>query len=98
MREGTVRVHVTLSAELVRQVDRLAGKRRRSAFIAGAVEEGVKRGRLRRALEETGGALKGELPPEWETPQKTHEWTRKMRAAGDERLKRIWGDDKLPSS
>jgi len=86
-----------LPAELVRQIDELVGKRKRSAFIEDAVEGRVKRERLRKALEKTAGALKGRLPPEWETPEKAHDWVRKLRAASDERLKRIWGSDDVPS-
>lgn len=95
-RDGTVRTHVVLPAELVRQIDELVGKRRRSAFIEDAVGERMKRERLRKALEKSAGALKGKLPPEWETPEKAHDWVRKLRAASDERLKRIWGSDDVP--
>lgn len=95
-REGTVRTHVVLPAELVRRIDQLVGKRKRSAFIEDAVEGRVNRERLRKALEKTAGALKGKLPPEWETPEKAHDWVRKIRAASDERLKRIWGSDDVP--
>ena len=96
-REGTVRTHVVLPVDLVHQIDQLVGKRKRSAFIEDAVEARLRRERLRRALERTAGALKGALPPEWETPEKTREWVRELRASGEERLKRIWGDDNLPS-
>ena len=41
------------------EVDRLAGPRGRSAFVAAAVEEAVKRERLRQAIEETRGVLAG---------------------------------------
>jgi predicted transcriptional regulator len=78
-RDGTVRTHVVLPAELVRQIDQLAGKRKRSAFIEGAVEERVKRERLRKALEATAGALKGKLPPEWEEPGGSAEWVHRNR-------------------
>jgi Arc/MetJ-type ribon-helix-helix transcriptional regulator len=79
VREGTVRTHVVLPAELVRQIDQLVGKRKRSAFIEDAVEERVKRERLRRALEATAGALKGKLPPEWEGPGGAAEWVHRNR-------------------
>jgi Arc/MetJ-type ribon-helix-helix transcriptional regulator len=78
-REGTVRTHVVLPAELVRQIDELVGKRKRSAFIEDAVGERVRRQRLRKALEATAGALKGKLPPEWETPGGAAEWVHRMR-------------------
>lgn len=93
MRDGTIRTHVVLPAELVRQIDHLVGKRKRSAFIEDAAEDRVRRERLRRALDKTAGVLKGKLPPEWETPETTRQWVRTIRASGEERLKRIWDND-----
>jgi len=78
-RDGTVRTHVVLPAELVRQIDELVGKRRRSAFIEDAVGERMKRERLRKALATTAGALKGKLPPEWEEPGGPAEWVHRNR-------------------
>lgn len=95
-REGTVRTHVVLPVELVRKIDELVGKRKRSAFIEDAVERRVRREQLAKALSKTAGALKGKLPPEWETPEKAYDWVRGLRAASDERLKRIWGSDDVP--
>ena len=95
-RDGTVRTHVVLPAELVHQIDELVGKRRRSAFIEDAVGERVKRERLRKALATTAGILRDHYPPEWETPETTREWLREIRASGEERLRRIWGNDDVP--
>jgi len=78
-REGTVRTHVVLPAELVRRIDELVGQRKRSAFIEDAVAERVKRERLRKALKATAGALKGKLPPEWEEPGGAAEWVHRNR-------------------
>ena len=41
------RTNVTIPAELLAQVDELAGPRGRSAFVADAIEARVKRERLR---------------------------------------------------
>jgi Arc/MetJ-type ribon-helix-helix transcriptional regulator len=78
-RDGTVRTHVVLPAELVRQIDDLVGKRKRSAFIEDAAEDRVKREQLRKALEATAGALKGKLPPEWEAPGGAAAWVHRNR-------------------
>jgi len=78
-RAGTVRTHVVLPAELVRQIDELVGRRKRSAFIEDAVGERMKRERLRKALEKTAGALKGRLPPEWEEPGGPAGWVHRDR-------------------
>lgn len=56
---GLVRTNVTLSRELLREIDSLAGPRGRSAYVADAVTLKVKRDRLRRALDEARGVMKG---------------------------------------
>jgi len=53
------RTNVTLPEELLAEVDRLAGPRGRSRYVAEAVERRVKRDRLGRAIEQTAGFLKG---------------------------------------
>ena len=85
-----------LPAALLQRIDQLVGKRKRSAFIEEAVEERVMRERLRKALRATAGMLREDYPPEWETPETTREWLGEIRASGEERLKRIWGDDDVP--
>jgi metal-responsive CopG/Arc/MetJ family transcriptional regulator len=53
------RTNVTIPAELLAQVDELAGPRGRSAFVADAIEARVKRERLRRALDAAQGIYVG---------------------------------------
>jgi metal-responsive CopG/Arc/MetJ family transcriptional regulator len=53
------RTNVTIPAELLAQVDELAGPRGRSAFVADAIEARVKRERLRRALDAAEGIYVG---------------------------------------
>jgi metal-responsive CopG/Arc/MetJ family transcriptional regulator len=60
------RTNVTLPEELLRQVDELAGPRGRSRYVADAVAKQVKRDRLRRAIEDTAGAMVGK--PGWMSP------------------------------
>ena len=74
------RTNVTLPAHLLREVDELAGPRGRSAFVAEAVASKVKRERLRRALDETRGALVGK--PGWMTPDESYAWVRAQRDEG----------------
>ncbi|OGN80965.1 MAG: hypothetical protein A2X23_10920 [Chloroflexi bacterium GWC2_73_18] len=59
------RTNVTLPEDLLREVDRLAGPRGRSGYVAEAVALRVKRDRLARALRETAGAVP---PSERATP------------------------------
>lgn len=71
------RTNVTLQEELLREVDELAGPRGRSQFVADAVTWKVKRERLRKALDETRGALVG--TPGYMTPEESYRWIRSMR-------------------
>jgi metal-responsive CopG/Arc/MetJ family transcriptional regulator len=71
------RTNVTLPEELLRQVDELAGPRGRSQFVADAVTAKVKRERLRKALDETRGALIG--TQSYMTPEESYRWIRSMR-------------------
>lgn len=54
-----VRTNVTLPADLLDQVDRLAGERGRSRYVAEAVAQRVRRDALGAAIRETAGAMRG---------------------------------------
>ena len=74
------RTHVIAPKELIEEIDRIVGPRRRSEFITDAVAEKLKREKL---LQATRSALK--LPPvddipAWETPESTSKWLRNGRA------------------
>ena len=76
------RTNVTLPAELLREVDELAGPRGRSQFVADAVASKVKRERLRKALDASRGVFVG---TEWHmTPDETYRWVRSMREEDSE--------------
>jgi metal-responsive CopG/Arc/MetJ family transcriptional regulator len=84
----TIRTHVILPEELVEAVDELVGHRKRSAYIAEAVEARVAHDRLGKALKEAAGALADADYPEWETPEKTSAWVRELRREADEATER----------
>ena len=65
-----VRMHVVLPQELVRTIDALAGKRKRSRFIEEAIRDKLKREAVLAALVETAGVLSDEEHPEWLTGMK----------------------------
>jgi hypothetical protein len=79
MRMGR-RTNLILPETLVAEVDRIAGPRMRSAYIAEAVEARLRRDRLREAVARTAGALDPRDYPEWSTPEKVVEWVRARRA------------------
>ena len=83
-----VRTHVVLSEDLVRAVDALAGKRRRSRFIEDAVREKLKRETLLSALRETAGTISSADHPHWDTPEQVASWVRDLRRESDRRIDR----------
>jgi predicted transcriptional regulator len=72
--------NITLPADLVAEIDEIAGLRNRSRFIEEAVRAKLKREYFRIALETVPGAWANEDRPEWATPELVVEWVRKLRA------------------
>ena len=72
--------NLSLPADLVRDLDAVAGKGNRSAFVEEVVRKAIKREQLRRAIERSSGILKAEDYPYWSTPEKILEWVREARA------------------
>jgi metal-responsive CopG/Arc/MetJ family transcriptional regulator len=72
-----MRVHITLSDELVRELDRRVGARGRSAFIAGAVREALENERRWELIESALGSIDDEShdwdldPAAWVREQRT---------------------------
>ena len=82
--DGMVRTHVLLPRDLVAELDRRIGQRRRSRFIEEAVQEKLARERQREALTEAVGVLNPEDYPYWSTPEQTSEWVHALRRDADE--------------
>jgi metal-responsive CopG/Arc/MetJ family transcriptional regulator len=76
------RTNVTIPSDLLAEVDKLAGPRGRSAFVADAVAYKVKRERLRRALDQLRGAFVG--TPSYMTPDEAYRWVREQREIGND--------------
>ena len=74
-----IATNLSLPEDLVRQLDEVAGKGNRSAFVEEVVRKAVKREQLRLAFERSAGILKGEDYPYWSTPEKVVEWVREAR-------------------
>lgn len=53
------RTNLTLPADLMDEVDKLAGPRGRSRYVAEAVAQRVRRDRLGKAIRETSGIMRG---------------------------------------
>jgi hypothetical protein len=74
----TVRTNLLLPKALVDEVDRYAGPRGRSRYVAEALEARLRRDRLREAVRATAGAWKAN--PLFPTPESVVEWVRELRA------------------
>lgn len=77
----TVRTHVVMPAEMVKEIDEVFGGRNRSRFIVEAVEKELRRLKLRRSLD-AFQMEDGEFPP-WDTTESTIEWVRELRRTAD---------------
>jgi metal-responsive CopG/Arc/MetJ family transcriptional regulator len=88
MPKGTMRTHIVVPEDLVQQVDRVAGKRRRSRFVEEAIREKLSRQALGAALATTAGVLDAAEYPEWARPEAVSGWVRERRQEDDARLAR----------
>ena len=84
-----MRTHLILPEELLREIDSLVGRRKRSRFVEKAVREKLKREKLISALEKTAGVLSPEEHPEWATLDKVAEWVKESRQRDEARLRRL---------
>ena len=76
----TMRTNLVLPRELVEEVDRFAGPRGRSRYVAEALAARVRRDKLREAVMATAGILSAEDYPHWATSEQVVEWVRARRA------------------
>jgi predicted transcriptional regulator len=83
MSKEQFRTHIVLPREVVDEVDRLVGHRRRSQFMTEAVREKLRREKLAAALAVTAGVLKDADLPHWATPEATSAWVRELRQEDD---------------
>jgi hypothetical protein len=85
------RTHVVLPDDLVEEVDRIAGRRKRSEFIEAAIREKLARAALAVALAEAAGVLDPADYPDWQTPEAVSAWVRAGRREDDAQLARRLG-------
>jgi hypothetical protein len=80
-----MRTHVVIPENLVDEMDKLVGRRRRSRFVTEAIEEKLARLHLARAAGAVAGSLANVDIPGWESPEAVAEWVRALRRAADDR-------------
>lgn len=83
------RAHVVIPEELVREIDRSVGKRKRSLFIEEAARKELQRLRQLSAVRKLKGSWKDEDHPEMKGG--TDKWVRRMREADEAALRRKIG-------
>jgi hypothetical protein len=76
-RTKLARTNVTLPASLLDEVDRFAGSRGRSRYVAEAVVQRLRRDALGAAIRETAGAMIGK--PGWMSPEEVARWVDGLR-------------------
>ena len=84
---ATKRAHVVLPEDLVREIDKIAGSRGRSAFLADLARREIKRQHLLQILKREEPMWKDADHPELEAG--AAEWVRKLRAESESRFERI---------
>jgi metal-responsive CopG/Arc/MetJ family transcriptional regulator len=78
-----MRVHITLEDDLVRELDRRVGARRRSAYIARAVEQALDDDRRWELLESALGTIP-DADHEWD--EDAGRWVHEQRHADERRV------------
>jgi hypothetical protein len=76
-----VRTNLTLPVDLLDQIDKVAGPRGRSAYIASVVAKQVRRDLQRKVFEETFGVMIGK--PGWMNPDEALAFAKELRASWD---------------
>lgn len=80
------RTHVVVPEELVKEIDRISGKRKRSWFITKAVKREIKRLNFLKAVKETAGVWRDKDHPEFKLG--IENWVINLRDEDEKRLKR----------
>ena len=83
------KAHLVLPRDILEEVDQIAGKRKRSLFIAEATREKLQRERFLRTLEETQGTWKDKNHPALRTARDMELFVSNKRQSYRKRLRRI---------
>jgi hypothetical protein len=75
-----IATNLSLPKRLVDELDEVAGKRNRSAYVEALLEKQLRRERMKRAWEAARGIIKPEDYPEWATSELVQQWVRERRA------------------
>ena len=84
-----IKAHLVLPRDILEEVDQIAGKRKRSLFIAEATREKLQKERFLKTLDETQGAWSDKNHPDLKTARDIEQFVRDKRQSYRKRLKRI---------
>jgi len=73
------KAHLVIPTEILEEVDKIAGKKKRSLFIAEATQEKLEKERFLKTLEETHGAWTDQNYPELRTNKDMERYVREKR-------------------
>jgi metal-responsive CopG/Arc/MetJ family transcriptional regulator len=81
------KAHLVIPTEILEEVDKIAGKKKRSLFIAEATREKLEKERFLKALEETHGAWADQNHPELRTNKDMERYVMEKRQSYRKRMK-----------
>lgn len=80
------RAHVIIDEDIVKEIDRLVGKKKRSSFISEATKKELKRLKQLSLIKRLKGVWKDEDHPELSGKEGTYKWVRKLRGEDEKAL------------
>ena len=83
------KAHLVIPHDLLEEVDQIAGKRKRSLFIAEATREKLQKERFLKTLDETQGAWSDKNHPDLKKARNMEQFISGKRQSYRKRLKRI---------
>jgi metal-responsive CopG/Arc/MetJ family transcriptional regulator len=74
-----VKTHFVFPEELLKDIDRIVGNRKRSHFVVEATKEKLERERLKKAFKDIKGLWKKEDHPEFSVKEDIEKWVSNLR-------------------
>ncbi len=81
------RAHVVVDESILKEIDRLAGKKKRSSFIEDAAKKELQRLNQLSLLRKLKGAWKDADRPDMQGKDGTYKWVRKLRHEEEKALR-----------
>lgn len=85
------RAHVIVEEEILKDIDRLVGKKKRSSFITNATKKELQRLNQLPVLRKLKGAWKDKDHPELQGKDGAYKWVRKLRQEDEKILRKKLG-------